>query len=81
MGLTQTWETAIGLASLGAKASANQTLQFLIRTETEHFLPTAHGIFQFQVIVNQFEELVELKGIPVAKDIYQFVSNMIRNAT
>ncbi len=81
MGFTQTWETAIGLASLGTKASANQTLQLLIRTETEHFLPTAHGIFQLQIIVNQFEELVELKRVPVSKDVYQFVSNMIRNAT
>jgi hypothetical protein len=79
MRLAETRETTIGFSSFGAEPSADETLQFFIRPQAEHFFATTDGVLQLEVIIDELEELVELKSVPVAKDIDQLIGDMIRN--
>ena len=53
-------------------------LKLLVSTQAEHFLSTTCGIALLQTVVNDIEELLELKGSPLlGKNCYQFLSDQI----
>ena len=53
-------------------------LELLVGTEAEHFLTTTGGITLLQAVVDNIEELFELKGCSLlGKNCYQFLCDQI----
>ena len=73
--------TLVFLAEFFNKATSHKVLQLLISSETKHFFATAHRIANFQVGENSLKKIVEAKHLLFRKDVAEFVSDMVREAT
>lgn len=75
------FETTVLLDVLLHHAAGNEVLEFFIRPQTQHLLPAAHGIPQFQALIDGFEQTVEIIDLRLKKGSYEFVSDMIRKTS
>jgi hypothetical protein len=80
-GVLYAGQATIGAASLCYETAAYKTLQLLIGAEAEHFLTTTDGVFQFEIVINETEQSIELMSLSSRENIHQFISNMIRDTT
>lgn len=65
------------LPKLFDEASIHEILQLFIGTQTEHFLPAADRVSQFQVLKNSFEQIVEPEHLLFRKDAAKFIGHMV----
>lgn len=60
-GLGKRGEAFVFLACLLHHAARHEVLEFLVSTQTEHFLSTAGGVSGSEPLVDDVEKLLELK--------------------
>lgn len=65
------------LAEFFHQAAGHEILKLLVCTQTEHFLPAAHGIAQFKVCENPLKQVIETKNRFLGENGYKFIGDMI----
>jgi hypothetical protein len=65
------------LADLLDETASHEVLQLLVSAEAEHFLATADGVAEFQVVKHSFEEVVEAKDLVFRENVAEFVRDVI----
>ena len=69
------------LAEFFNEAAGYEVLEFFVSAQAEHFFATADCIADFQIGENALEEIVEAEHLFVGKDIAEFISDMVREAS
>src|SRR5262249_17732818 len=63
------------------RAARHEILQFLVRSQTQHFLAATGSVSGPQILVHDVEELLELERRTPGEDSNQLLSYQIRDTT
>src|SRR5215472_11107169 len=74
-------QTLVFLAILFDRTPSHEVLQFLVGSQTQHFLAAAGSISGPKILVHDVEQLLKLKRRTPREDSNQLLSYQIRNPT
>ena len=75
--LVDTGSAFVFLAYLFNHAAAHEVLKLLVGAQTEHFLPAAHGVPQFEICKNPLEQIIETEHFFLGENIHKFIGDMV----
>src|SRR5919197_483656 len=73
------WQPLVFLAILLDRTARHEILQFLVRSQSQHFLAAAGSISCPKIFVHDVEQLLKLKRRTSGEDSNQLLSYQIRN--
>src|SRR5207247_10127734 len=63
------------------RSARYEILQFLVRSQSQHFLAAAGGIARSAILVHDVKQLLELEGRTPGEDRNQLLSYQVRHST
>ena len=75
------WQTLVFLAILLDRTPRHEILQFLVGSQSQHFLAAAGSISGPKILVHDVEQLLELERRTPGEDSNKLLSYQIRNTT
>jgi len=80
--LFDAFKTLVFLSAFLDKTAGDKVLKLFVSAEPKHFFAPAYSVALPKPVVNQFKEIIEAEELVlIAKDVHQFVSDVIREPT